>query len=147
MLSDKALLPPWRSMLFVPADKPRFVERAHTRGADAVILDLEDSVADAAKAGARDALAGSVAQVGSAGGGVLVRINAGLLQAVPDLEAAVIPGVQALVIPKVVEPGRLQWVSEAVTELELARGIPSGTVQLVAQIESPRALPMLECTD
>ena len=42
-----------RSMLFVPANVPRYVERAHERGADAVILDLEDSVPEGEKAAAR----------------------------------------------------------------------------------------------
>ncbi|WP_280174590.1 aldolase/citrate lyase family protein [Mesorhizobium prunaredense] len=37
-------LPRWRSLLFVPAHVPRFVETAHQRGADGLILDLEDSV-------------------------------------------------------------------------------------------------------
>lgn len=37
-------LPRWRSLLFVPTHVPRFVEAAHERGADGVILDLEDSV-------------------------------------------------------------------------------------------------------
>ena len=34
----------WRSMLYVPANNSRFIDKAHTRGADAIILDLEDSV-------------------------------------------------------------------------------------------------------
>ena len=50
-------LPSWRSLLYVPATQPRFVERAHTRGADAIILDLEDAVAPGEKAAARAALA------------------------------------------------------------------------------------------
>jgi len=37
-------LPVWRSLLYVPANVPRFIEKAHTRGADAILLDLEDSV-------------------------------------------------------------------------------------------------------
>ena len=37
-------LPIWRSMLFVPANVPRFIEKAHERGADAIIIDLEDAV-------------------------------------------------------------------------------------------------------
>ncbi|MGD9881716.1 MAG: aldolase/citrate lyase family protein, partial [Reyranella sp.] len=37
-------LPSWRSLLFVPMTSERFIAKAHTRGADAIILDLEDSV-------------------------------------------------------------------------------------------------------
>ena len=46
-------LPVWRYMLFVPANVPRFVNKAHERGADAIILDLEDSVPLGEKASAR----------------------------------------------------------------------------------------------
>lgn len=48
--------PVWRSMLFVPVTAPRFVSGAAGRGADAVILDLEDSVATSAKEQARELL-------------------------------------------------------------------------------------------
>ena len=46
----------WRSLLYVPANNPRFIEKAHTRGADAIILDLEDSVPPAEKIVARERL-------------------------------------------------------------------------------------------
>ena len=46
-----------RAYLFVPADRPERYAKARASGADAVIIDLEDAVAPAAKAGARDALA------------------------------------------------------------------------------------------
>ena len=47
----------WRSLLFVPAHVERFVARAHERGADAVVLDLEDAVPAAEKPAARERLA------------------------------------------------------------------------------------------
>ena len=48
--------PVWRSLLFVPVNVDKFVETAHTRGADALILDLEDRGPLGAKAAARDAV-------------------------------------------------------------------------------------------
>ena len=45
--------PVWRSLLYVPVNVDRYVDKAHTRGADGVILDLEDSVPPAEKAQAR----------------------------------------------------------------------------------------------
>jgi citrate lyase subunit beta / citryl-CoA lyase len=42
--------PTWRSLLFVPVTSERFLAKAHTRGADAIILDLEDSILPAHKA-------------------------------------------------------------------------------------------------
>jgi len=54
----------WRSLLFVPANAPRFVDKAHTRGADGIILDLEDSIAPTEKEAARAALPAAVRSVG-----------------------------------------------------------------------------------
>lgn len=56
-------LPVWRSLLYVPANVPRFIEKAHTRGADAIMLDLEDSVPVSEKAAAREAVTAAAAQV------------------------------------------------------------------------------------
>ena len=67
----------YRSLLYVPAHAERFIAKAHTRGADAIILDLEDAVPEPDKDRAREGLRESVAQVGQAGAAVLVRINAG----------------------------------------------------------------------
>ncbi|TIX34686.1 MAG: CoA ester lyase, partial [Mesorhizobium sp.] len=52
-------VPRWRSLLFVPAHVPRFVEAAHERGADGVILDLEDSVPQDQKGESRRQLSAS----------------------------------------------------------------------------------------
>ena len=46
-------LPVWRSLLYVPVNVPKYVDKAHTRGADAIQLDLEDSVPNSQKAEAR----------------------------------------------------------------------------------------------
>jgi citrate lyase subunit beta / citryl-CoA lyase len=56
----------WRSLLFVLANVERFVSRAHERGADGIILDLEDSVPSPEKAAARTGLPRSVGQAGAA---------------------------------------------------------------------------------
>ena len=56
-----------RSLLYVPASSERFVAKAHERGADAIILDLEDAVAPSEKASARANLAAAVPKVGQSG--------------------------------------------------------------------------------
>lgn len=129
----------WRSLLFVPAHVERFVARAHERGADAVVLDLEDAVPAAEKPAARERLAASIAAVGR-GAAVLVRVNHGLRALARDLDAAVLPGLAALVLPKVEEPGFVREVADAVAELEAERGLPPGGVRLVLQVETPAAL-------
>ena len=81
--------PNWRSLLYVPATAERFVAKAHTRGADVVILDLEDSIPPAEKQAARDALPAAAATVGQAGAEVCVRINRPLEMAMRDIEAGI----------------------------------------------------------
>src|SRR5215218_10476113 len=132
-----------RSLLFVPAHVDRFIARAHERGADGVILDLEDAVPAAEKPAAREKLAASIASVGRNGTAALVRVNHGIRHLAQDLEAAVVPGLAALVLPKVEEPGFVREVAEAVAELELERGLPAGGVRLVLQVETPGALFVL----
>ncbi|WP_404406546.1 HpcH/HpaI aldolase/citrate lyase family protein [Pelagibacterium halotolerans] len=89
-----------RSLLYVPADNDRFIARAHERGADAVILDLEDAVKPEDKDRARAGLADAIARVGQAGGRVFVRINADLDTARMDAEAAHRGGAFGLYVAK-----------------------------------------------
>src|ERR1700680_5156718 len=82
-------LPVWRSMLFVPVTQRRFVEGAAKRGADAIILDLEDSVAASEKERART-LVPEAAKIVSAGvADVVVRLNRPMRMTVRDLEAVI----------------------------------------------------------
>ena len=92
------LTPVWRSLLYVPAQVERFVDRAHTRGADAIILDLEDAIAPGEKAAARALLAGAVPRVRQGGADVVVRVNRALRLAVQDIDAAVAAGADGLFI-------------------------------------------------
>jgi citrate lyase beta subunit len=92
-------LPVWRSLLFVPVTQRRFVDGASRRGADAIILDLEDSVAASEKERARGLVLEAAAIVSRGGADVVVRINRPLRMAVRDIEASVGPGVPALALP------------------------------------------------
>lgn len=139
----RAPTPPWRSLLFVPVTAARFVARAHERDADAVILDLEDGVAPAEKAAARAGLADAAARVGQAGAAVCVRINRPLEAAVVDIAAAVLPGVAALMLPKLTGPEHLRLLVEVIAAREAAIGLPPGHMRLIAQVETPGALPRL----
>jgi citrate lyase subunit beta/citryl-CoA lyase len=87
--------PSWRSLLFVPVLAERFLAKAHERGADAIILDLEDSILPARKADARAALPAAVPRVAQKGADVVVRINRPIDLAVADIAASVMPGVAA----------------------------------------------------
>ena len=135
--------PRWRSLLFVPAHVERFVARAHERDADGVILDLEDAVPAEEKSTARAGLADAIARVGQGGASVLVRVNHGLRALTRDLEAAVVPGVTALVLPKTESADWVREVADAVAELEMERGLTPDAVRFVLQIETPAAMPRL----
>jgi citrate lyase subunit beta/citryl-CoA lyase len=132
-------LPVWRSLLYVPANVERYLAKAHQRGADGIILDLEDSVPPAEKANARVGLQETAARVGQGGADVLVRINRPLRLAIPDLEAAVGPAVRGIFVTKVEGPGHLRLLDEVVSELEAERGMPIGSTGFVAMIETAHA--------
>ncbi len=125
----------WRSLLFVPGDRPDRIARAHSRGADAIIIDLEDSVALSEKMKARAALPAGAAALREAGADVIVRINVAWRLAFADIEAAVAANASALIIPKTDDPARLQVISGILSELEAERGMADGTVRLIALIE------------
>ena len=132
--------PDWRSLLYVPVTRADFVAKAHTRGADAIQLDLEDAVAPGEKAAARAALPAAVRQVAGHGIDVVVRINRPWRMAVRDMEAAVIAGVRALALPKVADAGHVRACAEIVAELEVERGLPAGSVGFIAMVETADAV-------
>jgi citrate lyase subunit beta/citryl-CoA lyase len=136
-------LPAWRSLLFVPMTSERFLAKAHERGADALILDLEDSVLPVHKPAARAGLAAAVPLVSRGGADVVVRINRPLDLAVADIEASVMPGVAALMLPKVMGPEHVRLLAELVTERERTLGMEIGHTRFLALIEGPAALPHL----
>ena len=129
----------WRSLLYVPTNVDRFVAKAHERGADGIILDLEDSVPPDAKAGARDVLQDAAKRVGQNGADVLVRINQPIDLAVRDVEAAVNKRVRALFLPKTAGPEHVRLLADLVDRLEAERGISPGHTLFCVMIESASA--------
>ncbi len=132
-------LPVWRSALYVPANVPRFVDGAHKRGADAIIVDLEDSVPLAERPAARRDLAATAENVSRGGADVIVRINRPWRQTMLDLEAAISPRVKALAVTKVDSADHIRLIAEVVSELEAERGMAAGATQFIAMIETPAA--------
>ncbi len=126
-----------RSLLYVPAHSERFLARAHERGADAIILDLEDAVPEAGKDAARDGLATAVPAVGGNGAAVFVRVNAGPRQT-PDAVAACRAGAFGLVIPKAGDPAALAALAAALRAEEQRLGRPA--MPFILLVEDPAAL-------
>jgi citrate lyase subunit beta/citryl-CoA lyase len=132
-------LPVWRSLLFVPVNVQKFVETAHMRGSDAVILDLEDSVPPAEKATARTLIAAAAPKVAKSGADVVVRINQPIELAVRDIEAAVSPAIHTLMLPKIDSAGHVRLLAELVDRVEAAKGMTVGHTKFMALIETPAA--------
>jgi citrate lyase subunit beta/citryl-CoA lyase len=140
-MSAVTKFPVWRSALFVPANVEKFVAKATQRGADALIIDLEDSIPVAQKEAARGLVPGIVERFKRDGrSDVMVRINQPLELAVRDLEAAVIAGVDAIKVTKVEGPEHLRLLDELVSRLEASRGLPVGKIWFIGLIEAPGPL-------
>ena len=133
-------LPVWRSLLYVPVNVEKYVEKAHTRGADCIILDLEDSIPPAEKARARTLVQDAAARVSrSSGADVMVRINRPIEQAVRDIEAVVSDRVQAIAVTKCEGVDHVRLLAELVDTLEAERGIPVGTTRFSVMVETADA--------
>ncbi|HEY6520863.1 MAG TPA: CoA ester lyase [Roseiarcus sp.] len=131
-----------RSLLFVPGDSERKFARARDCGAEALILDLEDSVAPSEKANARDRVAGLIGPDPERAWTFMVRVNAldtGLT--LEDLAAVVKPGLDALLIPKVNGAADLERIAHYLDALEAKACMASGSVKLASvATETPKAM-------
>ncbi len=123
-----------RCVLFVPVNNPRFTEKAWTRGADAIILDLEDSVPMAEKEKARNLVREVIPQVSKGGASVFVRINKEFIE--PDLRASIWPGISRVLLPKTESATEVNFIDSLLTELERERGIPLGSIEIRPMLES-----------
>jgi citrate lyase subunit beta / citryl-CoA lyase len=133
-----------RSSLILPVNVPRFVERAAFRGADAVTLDLEDSVPAAEKASARRLVKDALPLAGRGGGEVVVRVNNDGALLWDDVDAAVHPGLDGIALPKAESPDQIRELVQRVERLERERGLTPGHVRLSLAIETPRGLLQAE---
>jgi citrate lyase subunit beta/citryl-CoA lyase len=124
-----------RSFLYVPADQPRRITKAFQAGADAVLVDLEDAVAPAARVAARGVFPGVVSALGEVGCELWVRINHGR-DGLADLEAIepLWPVLDGVVLAKSDSAG---WVDE------VAAIVPP-LVALSPLVESARAIRRLD---
>jgi citrate lyase subunit beta/citryl-CoA lyase len=125
-----------RSSLIFPVNVQRFVDKAYLRGADCIIMDLEDSVPESEKEHARGLIKDCIPVVGKGGGDVAVRINRPMDQAKADLEASVWPGLTCVSLPKVESADEVRLRDEIISELERKIGIAAGTVQIAVAVET-----------
>jgi citrate lyase subunit beta/citryl-CoA lyase len=124
------------AILFVPADQMRKVDGAARGSARTIVLDLEDAVAPASKALARDNLAAAVAELRAADKRVMVRINAYESRYdARDLDAALDTRIDELLLPKVESVPALEDV-----EARVARSALAESLRFVLLIETARGV-------
>ena len=130
-----------RSLLFVPADSERKLAHGPQSGADALILDLEDSVVPANRPVARAQAHAFLSSTGRAGFRRYVRINALASGVALDDLAAVVPGApDGIVLPKCV-PEDLRRLDHYLSALEVASGLSPGAIRVIAiATETPAAM-------
>lgn len=127
------------SMLFVPGGDEAKLAKVATLKAPALILDLEDAVAHARKAQARELVACTIAE--GLPVPVWVRVNAHQPHAtVADLSAVVRPGLAGVLLPKVQHPQDVHAVSWLLTALEHERDMPTGSIRVMPTIETVAGL-------
>lgn len=132
-----------RSFLFAPANVARRVEKALTLGADAVIVDLEDSVALSEKAAARKLAAEALSRPRRARG--YLRVNAASSAFChADLVETIHRGVDGVVLPKVESAAELHAIDWLLTALERERGIEPGSIDLIPQIETAAGVQRID---
>jgi citrate lyase subunit beta/citryl-CoA lyase len=132
---------PFRALLFVPGTRPELFGKGPTSGADALVLDLEDAVPEAAKAEARANVHAGIEPVATCGVGLFVRIND---LSTPhwraDLHAVVRPGLTGVAVPKVQSAADVQRVAELLDELEPAAGVEPGGVDIQPLLETAKGI-------
>ena len=122
-----------RSMLFVPADSERKLAKSLGTAADALILDLEDSVAEARKPIARGMAAEFItAEAAALSARLYVRINPlDTAMAMADLAAVVVPGLAGIMLPKTRRGADIIRLGHGLDALEARAGLAPGSVRIV----------------
>ncbi|MBU4611128.1 CoA ester lyase [Achromobacter sp. GG226] len=125
-----------RSLLFVPATGRGFIDKAHLRGADAIVLDLEDAIAPEHKPAARAAITPAVRVLARHGMTVFVRVNAEAQTWAADLASLPSDGVHGVMLPKAETAAQVARFAEALAAHETGAGWRT-TLLLAAVIETP----------
>jgi citrate lyase subunit beta/citryl-CoA lyase len=134
-----------RSLLFVPGAEQRKLDRSREAAADLLVFDLEDSVVPDQKARARELVADHIRSCGAEGPGMAVRVNppeSTYFEA--DLEAVVSAGVRTIMLPKSESPEGLAQASLTAARLEEKLEAPSGSVRLLALVETAAGISRVE---
>jgi len=126
----------WKTVLFVPANKPKYLISAITLMPDAVQLDLEDSVTQENKEQARVLVKAACAELRANNIDAIVRINQEPEHVSKDLAACVGEHLNAITIPKLETMSQLEFVDQEISRLEKENGLTQGKIKLLGLIET-----------
>lgn len=130
-----------RTLLFVPGNQERRIDKARSIPADAIILDLEDSVPLAEKNSARAMVSSSIDGLALKGQEVFVRINAlSTDHAVADIKAIATPGLNGICLPKSESADDILKADALIAEAEKAADLKVGSIWLLALVETPKGI-------
>ena len=134
-----------RSLLFAPGNHARRLEKVGTFGADAIVLDLEDAVADAEKEAARGTASAALPTY-TGRTIVMVRVNGATTGRMEgDVEAVAAADLDCIMVPKVEDASTLPELDGLLTELERDRGLEAGRIRILPLIET--ALGLVRCEE
>ena len=131
----------FRSLIFVPSNSRRFIDKAKTLNADIICFDLEDSVPINEKAAARQIIVETLKRRAEYKKNVYIRINSfdsGM--ALSDLKEIIQNGVDGIVIPKVNDENEVVDVIKFISVLEDERGIEKESIKLMPSIETAKGV-------
>ena len=132
---------PARSSLFVPGNKPAWMEKAVKYGADVLILDLEDSVPNQEKVAARAMVKEALGFLKKQGQGCGVRINGFATgMTLDDLESIICPELESVSLPKVETVDDMKQLDTLLTHLEKRYDMEVGTIQTPLGLETAKAM-------
>ncbi|MCV0365857.1 MAG: CoA ester lyase [Nitrosopumilus sp.] len=125
----------FRSLIFVPGNNPRFLEKAKKLRADIVCFDLEDSVPDNEKVNARNLIKSALKSRQSYESSIFVRTNSPTSGKISsDLKEVVQKGIDGIVIPKVNNVKEMEKIEKILSKLEKTRNLKP--IQIIPSIES-----------
>ena len=125
----------FRSLIFVPGNNPRFLEKAKKIQADIVCFDLEDSVPDDEKTSARKLIKNALKSRSEYSSSIFVRTNSPLSGKIPsDLKEIIQKGIDGIVIPKVNNVTELKKIQKTLSGLEKSKKLKP--IQIIPSIES-----------
>ena len=131
-----------RSLIFIPGNNQRFLEKSRTINSDIICYDLEDSVPQEEKEIARESVRSAIQEISKINDInkeriLAVRINSPTSdQMATDLKKVITPGIDAIVIPKVDDDKQIAEISKIIEKEENEKNIQSGIIKIIPSIES-----------